>query len=289
MNEAFISYSIFKFIGRCEHSFCRSMWFSIRLTYRETILEGDGNVFELTDRVAIITGGTSGIGEAIAKMYAQQGAKVVVSGRNEEEGQRIVKEIEEKGGTALFSQTDVSSYEEVKGCVQQTLDTFGTIDILVNSAGIHDEYKTVLEMSEDEYDKLMDVNLKGAFLMTKEALPVMLEKGKGNILNVGSQGTFVAGPGGAAYVMSKHAIDGLTKQLAYDFGQKGIKANTIAPGFIETPMTEGIEDERLKDIPAGRAGKAEEIAALAVFLASDAADYIQGAAIKADGGWTVGR
>ncbi len=279
----------FKFIGRCEHSFCRSMWFSIRLTYRETILEGDGNVFELTDRVAIITGGTSGIGEAIAKMYAQQGAKVVVSGRNEEEGQRIVKEIEEKGGTALFSQTDVSSYEEVKGCIQQTLDTFGTIDILVNSAGIHDEYKTVLEMSEDEYDKLMDVNLKGAFLMTKEALPVMLEKGKGNILNVGSQGTFVAGPGGAAYVMSKHAIDGLTKQLAYDFGQKGIKANTIAPGFIETPMTEGIEDERLKDIPAGRAGKAEEIAALAVFLASDAADYIQGAAIKADGGWTVGR
>jgi len=246
-------------------------------------------VFELTDKVAIITGGTSGIGEATAKLYAENGAKVVVAGRNEEEGNRIVEEIEKDGGKALFAQTDVTSQEDIKTCVQKTLDSFGTVDVLVNSAGIHDEYKTVLETSEEDFDQLMDVNMKGAFLMTKEVLPTMLEKGKGTVLNVGSQGTFVAGPGGAAYVTSKHAIDGFTKQLSYDFGQKGIKANTIAPGFIETSMTEGIEDERLKDIPAKRAGKAEEVAALALFLASNASDYIQGAAIKMDGGWTVGR
>lgn len=244
---------------------------------------------KLTGKVAFVTGGTSGIGEFTAKAFAEQGAKVIVAGRDEEDGTRIVKEIEEKGGQGLFVKLDITEKEDIKQSVEKTLDAFGTIDVLVNGAGIHDSYDTVLDTDEESYDKLMDINVKGPFLMTKEILPILLEKGKGTIINVGSQGTFVAGPGGSAYVTSKHAIDGFTKQLAYDFGKKGIKANLIAPGFIETPMTEGIEDDRLKDIPAQRAGKPEEVAALAVFLASDESDYIQGAAIKIDGGWTVGR
>lgn len=244
---------------------------------------------KLTGKVAFVTGGTSGIGEFTAKSFAEHGAKVIVAGRDEEDGTRIVKEIEEKGGQGLFVKLDITEKEDIKQSVEKTLDAFGTIDILVNGAGIHDSYDTVLDTDEESYDQLMDINVKGPFLMTKEILPILLEKGKGTIINVGSQATFVAGPGGSAYVTSKHAIEGFTKQLAYDFGKKGIKANLIAPGFIETPMTEGIEDDRLKDIPAQRAGKPEEVAALAVFLASDESDYIQGTSIKIDGGWTIGR
>ncbi|MFL2099524.1 SDR family NAD(P)-dependent oxidoreductase [Desemzia sp. FAM 23991] len=244
---------------------------------------------KLTGKVAFVTGGTSGIGEFTAKAFAEQGAKVIVAGRDEEDGTRIVKEMEEKGGQGLFVTLDITEKEDIKQSVEKTLDAFGTIDVLVNSAGIHDSYDTVLDTDEESYDKLMDINVKGPFLMTKEILPILLEKGKGTIINVGSQATFVAGPGGSAYVTSKHAIEGFTKQLAYDFGKKGIKANLIAPGFIETPMTEGIEDDRLKDIPAQRAGRPEEVAALAVFLASDESDYIQGTSIKIDGGWTIGR
>lgn len=244
---------------------------------------------KLTGKVAFITGGTSGIGEFTAKSFAEHGAKVIVAGRDEEDGTRIVKEIEEKGGQGQFVKLDITEKKDIKQSVQEALNAYGTIDILVNGAGIHDSYDTVLDTDEESYDKLMDINVKGPFLMTKEILPILLEKGKGTIINIGSQGTFVAGPGGSAYVTSKHAIEGFTKQLAYDFGKKGIKANLIAPGFIQTPMTEGIEDDRLKDIPAQRAGKPEEVAALAVFLASDESDYIQGTSIKIDGGWTIGR
>lgn len=244
---------------------------------------------KLTGKVAFITGGTSGIGEFTAKSFAEHGAKVIVAGRDEEDGTRIVKEIEEKGGQGQFVKLDITEKKDIKQSVQEALNAYGTIDILVNGAGIHDSYDTVLDTNEESYDKLMDINVKGPFLMTKEILPILLEKGKGTIINIGSQGTFVAGPGGSAYVTSKHAIEGFTKQLAYDFGKKGIKANLIAPGFIQTPMTEGIEDDRLKDIPAQRAGKPEEVAALAVFLASDESDYIQGTSIKIDGGWTIGR
>lgn len=244
---------------------------------------------KLTGKVAFITGGTSGIGEFTAKSFAEHGAKVIVAGRDEEDGTRIVKEIEEKGGQGQFVKLDITEKKDIKQSVQEALNAYGTIDILVNGAGIHDSYDTVLDTDEESYDKLMDINVKGPFLMTKEILPILLEKGKGTIINIGSQGTFVVGPGGSAYVTSKHAIEGFTKQLAYDFGKKGIKANLIAPGFIQTPMTEGIEDDRLKDIPAQRAGKPEEVAALAVFLASDESDYIQGTSIKIDGGWTIGR
>ncbi len=244
---------------------------------------------KLKGKVAIVTGATSGIGEATAKLFAAEGAKVAVVGRNQERGEEVVKAVKDTNGEALFVQTDMTNNEEIKNCVSKVLDTYGTIDILFNSAGIHDAYHNAIETDEEAWDKLMNVNVKGPFLMSKAVLPTLLEKGKGTIINVGSQGSFVAGPGVAAYVTSKHALVGFTRQLAYDFGSEGIKANLIAPGFIDTKMTEGIDDPRLKDIPAERAGKPEEVAAVALFLASDESDYIQGTEIKIDGGWTVGR
>lgn len=244
---------------------------------------------KLEGKVAIIFGGTSGIGEATAKAYANEGANVVVSGRDEEDGDRIVNEIKGKGQKALFVQADVTQYSDIKHVADKTVEMFGHIDILYNGAGIHDSYKTAVDIEEDEYDKLMAVNVKGPYLASKAVIPQFLKQGSGTIVNVGSQATHMAGPGGSAYVTSKHALEGFTKQLAYDFGEKGIKANLIAPGFIETPMTEGIEEERLNDIPAKRAGKPEEVAALAVFLASEDSNYMHGSTVTMDGGWVVGR
>lgn len=243
----------------------------------------------LNNKVAIVIGGTLGLGEATSKKFAEEGARVAVVGLEEEKGEAIVKEIRKAKGEAVFVQMDVTDRESVQNGINKTVEQFGTVDVLYNGAGVHDAYKNVVETDEDTFDKLMNVNVKGPYLAANAAVPIFLEKGKGTIINIGSQSTFVAGAGGNTYVTSKHAIHGFTKQLAYDFGSKGIKANLIAPGFIDTPMTKGIDDERLKDIPAGRAGKPEEIAAAAVFLASDESDYMQGAELKVDGGWTVGR
>lgn len=244
---------------------------------------------KLKGLVAIVTGATSGIGEATAKAYASEGAKVVVTGRSEEKSNRVVQEITDAGGTAIFMKMDVTDASQIKATVEKTISEYGTVDILFNSAGIHDSYDKVLDATEEDFNKLMQINVTGVFLVTKEVLPYMLEKGKGSIITVGSQGSFVAGPGGIAYVTSKHALVGFNKQLSYDYGNQGIRANLLAPGFIETPMTDGIEDERLKNIPAERAGTAEEIAKVAVFLASDDASYLQGSEVTADGGWNIGR
>ncbi len=244
---------------------------------------------KLQDRVAIIFGGTSGLGEATAKAYANEGAKVVVTGRDEKDGNRIVKDIKDNGQQAIFVEADVSKGAEIQAVIDQALATYGQIDILYNGAGIHDAYSTAVELEEDLYDKLMAINVKAPYLAAKAVIPHFIEKGKGVIINVGSQATQMAGPGGSAYVTSKHAVLGFTKQLAFDFGSKGVKVNILSPGFIETPMTDGIEDDRLHDIPAQRAGKPEEIAALAVFLASDDSNYMHGANVFMDGGWVLGR
>lgn len=243
----------------------------------------------LKDKVALVIGGTSGIGEATARAFAKEGAKVLVAGRNEEKGNSIVEAIKDDDGEALFVKVDTTQFDEVKQAVEKAVNEYGTLDILYNGAGIHDSYQTALDIEEEDYDKLMAVNVKGPYLAAKAALPIFLEKGKGTIVNVGSQATHVAGPGGSAYVTSKHALEGFTKQLAYNFGSKGVKANLIAPGFVRTPMTEGIEEDRLKTIPAQRAGKPEEVASLAVFLASSESDYMHGESVTMDGGWVVGR
>ena len=244
---------------------------------------------KLQDRVAILFGGTSGLGEATAKAFANEGAKIVVTGRDEEDGNRIVKDIRGNNQDAIFVKADVTEKTDIQAVVDQALTTYGQIDILYNGAGIHDAYDNAVELEEEFYDKLMAINVKAPYLASKMVIPHFIKQGGGTIINVGSQATQMAGPGGSAYVTSKHAILGFSKQLAFDFGSQGIKVNTLSPGFIKTPMTEGIDDERLERIPAERAGKPEEIAALAVFLASDDSNYMQGANVLMDGGWVLGR
>lgn len=244
---------------------------------------------KLQDRVAIVFGGTSGLGEATAKAYASEGAKVVISGLSEKDGKRIVKAIEDNDQQATFVKADVTDKDQIQAVVDKALETYGRIDILYNGAGIHDAYNNAVELEEDLYDKLMAINVKAPYLAAKAVIPHFIKQGKGAIINIGSQATQMAGPGGSAYVTSKHAVLGFTKQLAFDFGSQGVKVNILSPGFIETPMTEGIDDERLDRIPAQRAGKPEEIAALAVFLASDDSNYMHGANVFMDGGWVLGR
>lgn len=244
---------------------------------------------KLDNRVALIYGGTSGLGEATAKLYAKEGAKVAIAGRSEKRGNEIVEAIKADGGEAVFVEVDLMDAEQIKRSVQDTVDAFGTIDILYNGAGILDEYVGIIETEVEEFDNIVALNIKAPFIATKEVMPIFVEMGKGVVINLGSQGSKNAGVGGTSYVTSKHAMVGFNKQLAYDYGSKGVKALLLAPGFINTPMTEDVEDERLNDIPDGRAGEADEIASLALFLASDDSDYMNGTEVYMDGGWSVGR
>ncbi|MFC4558235.1 SDR family NAD(P)-dependent oxidoreductase [Virgibacillus kekensis] len=247
----------------------------------------------LKDKVALITGAGSGMGKAQAVEYAKEGAKVILADINKEDAEKVKKEIENEGGKAVAVEGDVSKKTDAERMAQEGIDSFGRIDILTNTAGILDDYKPTLEIDEEAWDKYMGVNLKGVYLMTNAILPQMIENGKGTIINFASIAGFVAGGGGAVYTPSKHGVIGYTKQLSFDYGKKGIKANAICPGAVETAMTEKIFNESeeiqqlLQDTPAGRAGKPEEIAYLSVFLASDKSDFIHGAPIKIDGGWTV--
>ena len=244
---------------------------------------------KLDNRVALIYGGTSGLGEATAYLYAKEGAKVTIAGRNEEKGQEIADKIMSDDGDAIFVKVDLMETDQIKRSVQETVDAFGTIDILYNGAGILDKYEDIIKTDEDTFDSVFALNIKAVFTATKEVMPIFVEKGKGVVINLGSQGSKFAGVGGTSYVTSKHALVGFTKQLAYDFGPKGIKANLLAPGYIDTPMTDDVEEERLQDIPDQRAGKPEEIANLALFLAADDSNYMNGTEVYMDGGWTVGR
>ena len=244
---------------------------------------------KLQDRVALIYGGTSGLGEATAKLYAKEGAKVAIAGRSVERGNEIVDAIKQEGGEAIFVEVDLMETDQIKQSIQDTVDAFGTIDILYNGAGILDEYVGIIETDEEEFDQIVQLNIKAPFIATKEVMPIFVEKGKGVVINLGSQGSKFAGVGGTSYVTSKHALVGFNKQLAYDYGDKGIKALLLAPGFIDTPMTDDVEEERLNDIPDRRAGKPEEVAKLALFLASDDSNYMNGTEVYMDGGWTVGR
>ncbi|HLR88851.1 MAG TPA: SDR family oxidoreductase [Atopostipes sp.] len=244
---------------------------------------------KLENRVALIYGGTSGLGEATARLYAKEGAKVAIAGRSEERENKIVKDIQDNGGEAVFVKVDLMDSDQIKQSVQDTVDTFGTIDILYNGARILDKYEDIINTDEETFDSVIEINLKAVFTATKEVMPIFVEKGKGVVINLGSQGSKFAGVGGTSYVSSKHALVGFTKQLAYDFGPKGIKANLLAPGYIDTPMTDDVEEKRLKEIPDQRAGKPEEVANLALFLASDDSNYMNGTEVYMDGGWTVGR
>jgi len=243
---------------------------------------------KLEGKVAIVTGGGRGIGRAIAAVLAAEGAKVAVNySRSAEAATQTVAQIRKAGGTAMAAQADVASADEIAALVTQVVEEFGQVDILVNNAGITRD-KLLLRMSEEDWDAVLDTNLKGAFLCVKAVAPLMVKQKSGIIVNVGSVVGRVGGPGQANYSASKAGLFGLTKSLAKELGSRNIRINAVAPGFIETEMTEVLKaDYReaiLKQIPLGRFGAAEDVARVVAFLCSPDAAYIHGEVITIDGG-----
>jgi NAD(P)-dependent dehydrogenase (short-subunit alcohol dehydrogenase family) len=250
----------------------------------------------LREKVALITGGTSGIGEATAVLFSQEGARVAITGRSVERGQKLVRKIEAAGGHALFLECDVRFAEHCRRAVEETLKAFGRLDVLFNNAGVYYPH-TALDCTEEEWDLQMDINLKGAFLMSKHALPGMIAQGSGVIINNSSGWGLVGGDAAVAYCASKGGMVLLTKAMAIDHGRQGIRVNCICPGDVDTPMLP--EDARMRSLkwqdylagaanrPMGRIGTPEEIARAVLFLASDDSSFITGAALAVDGGGTA--
>jgi NAD(P)-dependent dehydrogenase (short-subunit alcohol dehydrogenase family) len=246
----------------------------------------------LSDKTAIVTGARRGIGRAIALALAGAGANVVVSDISQEDCQKVVNEIERLGRKGLAVKCDVSSGSDVDAMVRKTVAKFGRVDILVNNAGII-AYKPFLELTDDDWDKTLNVNLKGQFLCARAAGKEMVKNKRGRIINIASissGGCGIAFPLIAHYTASKGGVMGLTKALALELTPQGINVNAICPGAIDTAMAQGAKESGqlekvLARVPKGRLGQPEEIADLAVFLASDESEYISGAAIVIDGGW----
>jgi len=250
----------------------------------------------LANKVALITGGTSGIGEATAILFAKEGASVAITGRNQERGRRVRETILRSSGKAIFIPTDVRKIEDCRLAVDQTVSAFGRLDVLFNNAGVFYPH-AVVECTEEEWDEQLDVNLKGAFLMSKFALPGMIRRGSGVIINNSSGWGIVGGDSAVAYCASKGGVVLLTKAMAIDHGRQGIRVNCICPGDVDTPMLPA--DARMRGLkwqdylagcsnrPLGRIGTPEEIAKAALFLASDDSSFMTGAALIVDGGGTA--
>lgn len=246
---------------------------------------------QLEHKVAIITGGASGFGEATAKLFAKEGAKVAVVDYHLEAAKEVVNAIEEEGGEAIAIDADVSQEAQIKAFIQQTVDTFGQIDVLFNNAGIF-QPGNVEECSVEAWDESFAVNVKAIFLASKYAIPY-LKKTHGNIINTASAGGLIGFPDAVAYAASKGAVISLTRALAVDYAEAGIRANAIAPGTGVTGMTSAIlEDPKMREgflapIPMKDFGRPEDIAYAALYLASEHARYVTGVTLPVDGGWTM--
>ncbi|WP_009629880.1 SDR family oxidoreductase [Synechocystis sp. PCC 7509] len=245
----------------------------------------------LENKVALVTGGTSGIGKATALAFGKAGAKVVFSGRREKEGEDTANLIRQSGAECLFVRSDVSSEAEVKALIQKTVEYYGRLDCAFNNAGIDPPTKPLHEQSVEDFDKLIAINVRGLFLCMKHEIQQMLTQGAGVIVNNSSMGGLIAFPGVSPYIASKHAVMGLTRSAALDYAKQGIRINAVNPGLIATDMidrlSKGNPEQMAPIVPMGRLGQAEEIAATVVFLCSDAASYITGQPIVIDGGYTA--
>jgi len=251
----------------------------------------------LEGKVALITGGTSGIGSATAVRFAREGAAVAVTGRNAERGEAVVAEIARAGGSAMFIRADVRKAADCRNTVERTLERFGRIDILFNNAGVFHP-KTVPECTEEEWDETIESSLKGAFLMSKYALPSMIERGSGSIIHTSSGWGFQGGGGAAAYCAAKGGLVVMAKAMAIDHGRHGIRVNCVCPGDVLTPMLHDDAAKRGMEWddyaagaaarPLGRIGTVDEIADAVLFLASDESSFVTGESLVVDGGGIAG-
>lgn len=249
--------------------------------------------FDLSGRVAIVTGGSRGIGEAIALALSEFGAKIALTSRKIEGLESVKGKIEAQGGEAICIPAHMGKLETLQPVVDGTLEAFGKIDILVNNAATNPVFGLLEDVDEAAWDKIIDVNLKGVFFLTKAVGKVMAENGKGSIINMSTESARRPMPGLGAYSVSKAGVDMLTKAFALEWGRKGIRVNGIAPGLVKTRFsqalwgTEEIKNATEARLPLGRLAEPSEIACAAVFLASDASSYITGETILVDGGSMV--
>ena len=251
----------------------------------------------LKDKVALITGGTSGIGTATAIRFAKEGAAVAITGRNVERGEQIVRDITANGGDAIFIQSDVRLAGDCRSAVDRTLERFGKIDVLFNNAGVFHP-KTIPDCTEEEWDETIDSSLKGAFLMSKYTLPSMIKQGSGSIIHTSSGWGILGGDKAAAYCAAKGGLVVMAKAMAIDHGRDGIRVNCVCPGDVVTPMLHDDAEKRgmtWEDYaagganrPLGRIGTVDEIADAVLFLASDESSFVTGESLVVDGGGVAG-
>ena len=247
----------------------------------------------ISDKVAIITGAASGIGRATAILFAKEGGKVVVADKNEVGGNETVDLIRSDGGQAIFDHVNVTSATDIQGMVKTTINTYGKLNILVNNAGIAIRLP-VVDLSEEDWDRNIDVNLKSIYLSSKYAIPRMIENGGGSIVNIASIYGIVGGRIRAAYAASKGGVVNLTRSMALDYALHKIRVNCVCPGFVNTPLLKNIlkdkeEYQALADLhPMGRLGDMLEIALGVLYLASDESSFVTGIALPIDGGYTAG-
>ncbi len=247
---------------------------------------------EFKNKVALITGGTYGIGKATALAFAKEGAKVVVADWVEEKS--TMEDLKKAGGEALFLKCDMSKEEDIKRMVEKTIEHFGSLDYAFNNAGIEGLTSMTHECTNENWAKVLSINLTGVWLCMKYQLPHMLKQGKGAIVNNASIAGLVGFPGVPAYVASKHAVVGLTKNAALEYGKLGIRINVVCPGVIKTPMIDRftgedkeVEKQFIAKKPIGRLGEPKEVADAVLWLCSDKSSFIIGHALTVDGGWVV--
>jgi NAD(P)-dependent dehydrogenase (short-subunit alcohol dehydrogenase family) len=249
---------------------------------------------KLTDKVAIITGAASGMGRAMAKVFFNEGAKLVLADINDQSLRELQTELDPSKNMIIYMKCDVASENEILNMVRLCVEKFDRIDILVNNAGVMDDFIPVDRIVNKQWEHIMNVNLNGPFYAMRAVIPLMLKHGKGVILNIASVGGLFGSRAGAAYTASKHALIGLTKNTGFMYAQKGIRCNAIAPGGVNTHIADNLIPDALgyERCIAGaslmpRMGEPEEIALIAVHLCSDEASFINGTILTADGGWTA--